>query len=130
MHAVVLDMDRAEGIAVFAEHTRLNVLIDSAGVMRFEELDRTRDLADAEATITTNLLGPIRLTDALVEHLSRRPDAALVNVTSGLAFVPLTAAPTYSATRPPSTATPSRCGRCWPARPRSSSWSRTRCRPT
>ena len=104
MHAVVLDIDGSEALTAFAkrivaDHPRLNVLINNAGVMRFEALDRSRDLADAEATITTNLLGPIRLTNALVEHLSRQPDAALVNVSSGLAFVPLTAAPTYSATK-------------------------------
>src|SRR3546814_2950976 len=60
----------------------------NAGIMRFESLDRRSDLTDAEATITTNLLGPIRLTNALIDHLSARPDAAIVNVTSGLAFVP------------------------------------------
>ncbi len=81
------------------EHPKLNVLVNNAGVMRREDLDRTRDLADAEATITTNLLGPIRLIDALVEHLAGRRDAAIVNNTSGLAFVPLVATPTYSATK-------------------------------
>ena len=104
MHAKQLDIEDADAIAAFAqrviaEHPELNVLINNAGIMRFEALDRSRDLADAEATITTNLLGPIRLTDALVEHLADRPDAALINVTSGLAFVPLTAASTYSATK-------------------------------
>jgi uncharacterized oxidoreductase len=77
----------------------LNVVINNAGIMRFEALDQARDLSDAEATITTNLLGPIRLTDALTEHLLGQPDAALINVSSGLAFVPLTATPTYSATK-------------------------------
>src|SRR3546814_13770326 len=48
-------------------------------------------------TITTDLLGPIRLTNALIEHLSARPDAAIVNVTSGLAFVQLLTTPTYNA---------------------------------
>src|SRR3546814_11160774 len=67
--------------------------------MRFESLDRRSDLTDAEATITTNLLGPIRLTNALIDHLSARPDAAIVNVTSGLAFVPLLTTPTYNATK-------------------------------
>ncbi|MFX9825939.1 SDR family NAD(P)-dependent oxidoreductase, partial [Acinetobacter baumannii] len=75
------------------------VVINNAGIMRFEALDQRRDLADAEATVTTNLLGPIRLTNALIGHLGRQPDAALVNVTSGLAFVPLVSAPTYSATK-------------------------------
>lgn len=82
-----------------AEHPSLNVVVNNAGIMRFEVLDRARDLSDAEATVVTNLLGPIRLTNALVEHLSRQPNSAIVNVTSGLAFVPLVAAPTYSATK-------------------------------
>ena len=82
-----------------AEHPSLNVLINNAGIMRFETLDRARDLSDAEATVATNLLGPIRLTNALVEHLGEQPDSAIVNVTSGLAFVPLVAAPTYSASK-------------------------------
>jgi len=49
--------------------------------------------------VVTNLLGPIRLTDALIDHLKGRPDAAVINVSSGLASVPLVSAPTYSATK-------------------------------
>jgi uncharacterized oxidoreductase len=104
MHALVLDVESGEGVADFADrllaaHPAVNVLVNNAGIMRSEVLDRARDLADAEATIATNLLGPIRLIDALVEHLSAQPDAAIVNVTSGLAFVPLTTAATYCATK-------------------------------
>ena len=55
----------------FDSHPTLNVLVNNAGIMRFEALDRSRDLDDAEATITTNLLGPIRLTNALMDHLDR-----------------------------------------------------------
>lgn len=104
MHAMVLDIESADDIATFArrvvaEHPNLNVLVNNAGIMRFEALDRKRDLFDAEATVTINLLGPIRLTDALIDHLSGRPNAAIVNVSSGLAFVPLVATPTYSATK-------------------------------
>lgn len=104
MHAMPLDIADARDIAAFAkrivaEHPTLNVVINNAGIMRFEALDQARNLSDAEATITTNLLGPIRLTDALIEHLLGQPDAALINVSSGLAFVPLTATPTYAATK-------------------------------
>ncbi|KQR84167.1 SDR family oxidoreductase [Sphingomonas sp. Leaf343] len=104
MHAITLDVESAEGVADFAArllaaHPAVNVLINNAGIMRFETLDRARDLADAETTVTTNLLGPIRLTNALIEHLVGQADAAIVNVTSGLAFVPMVAAPTYSATK-------------------------------
>lgn len=104
IHTMTLDVESAEGVADFASRVlasfpALNVLINNAGIMRFEALDHARDLADAEATITTNLLGPIRLTNALIDHLLAQPDATIVNVTSGLAFVPLVATPTYNATK-------------------------------
>lgn len=104
MHALPLDIEDPAAIPAFAEtliarFPDVNVLVNNAGIMRFEALERARDLSDAEATITTNLLGPIRLTNALVEHLATRPDAAIVNVSSGLAFVPLVATPTYSASK-------------------------------
>jgi uncharacterized oxidoreductase len=104
IHTVTLDVESAEGVADFAARVlasfpALNVLINNAGIMRFEALDHARDLSDAEATITTNLLGPIRLTNALIDHLVAQPDAAIVNVTSGLAFVPLVDTPTYNATK-------------------------------
>jgi uncharacterized oxidoreductase len=104
MAAYTLDIDDPEAIQAFArkvveDHPALNVLLNNAGVMRYEDLTSRRDLIDAEQTITTNLLGPIRLIDALVDHLGGQADAAIINVTSGLAFVPLPKAPTYSATK-------------------------------
>lgn len=104
MHAMTLDIEDAQAIEAFARdlisaHPQLNILINNAGIMRYEPVDTRRDLADAEATVTTNLLGPIRLTNALVDHLAGQSDAAIVNVTSGLAFVPLIATATYSATK-------------------------------
>ncbi len=104
MHAIELSVESAEGVADFAKrllaaHPAVNVLVNNAGMMRFEALDRSRDLADAEATIDTNLLGPIRLTNALIDHLVTQPGATIVNVTSGLAFVPLVTTPTYNATK-------------------------------
>jgi uncharacterized oxidoreductase len=56
-------------------------------------------LMDAEAIVTTNLLGPMRLTAALLPHLKKQPAATVMNVSSGLAFVPLTLTPTYCATK-------------------------------
>ncbi len=104
MHAVPLDVESADSIEAFAsalvaEHPGLNVLVNNAGIMRREDPTARRDLADAEATIVTNLLGPIRLTNALIDHLKNASDPAIVNVTSGLAFVPLPATATYSATK-------------------------------
>jgi uncharacterized oxidoreductase len=104
MTAYAVDVDDAHAVenfarAVTAAHPALNVLINNAGIMRNEDLTTERDLADAEATIVTNLLGPIRLINALISHLKAQPDAAIVNLSSGLAFVPFAKAPTYSATK-------------------------------
>jgi Short-chain dehydrogenase involved in D-alanine esterification of lipoteichoic acid and wall teichoic acid (D-alanine transfer protein) len=99
MSAMTLDIDDPAAVEDFAQrlvaqHPALNVLVNNAGIMKLEDASTRRDLADAEATIVTNLLGPIRLTNALVDHLTAQSGAAIVNLTSGLAYVPLTAAPT------------------------------------
>ncbi|MGC5749695.1 SDR family oxidoreductase [Gluconobacter sp. NFX36] len=104
MHALTLDIESADGIADFSDrllkaYPDLNIVINNAGIMRFEDLTKTHDLTDAEDTITTNLLGPIRLINALTDHLVKQQDAVIINVTSGLAFVPLTTTPTYNATK-------------------------------
>jgi uncharacterized oxidoreductase len=104
MFAVELDVAEPASIdaaarTLVADHPDLNILINNAGIMASEDLGGSRDLGIAEATVTTNLLGPIRLTNALVDHLKSRPDCAIVNLSSGLASVPLVSAPTYSATK-------------------------------
>jgi uncharacterized oxidoreductase len=85
---------------IISEHPNLNVLVNNAGIMRKEELaGRASDGKDAEESIATNLLGPIRLTNALLPHLRSQAASTVINVTSGLAFVPLVATPTYCATK-------------------------------
>jgi uncharacterized oxidoreductase len=84
-----------------ASHPSLNVLINNAGVMHTEDLligDATQ-AEIAETTVAVNLLGPMRLTAALLPTLFGQPHAAVVNVTSALAFVPKAVAPSYSATK-------------------------------
>ncbi len=91
---------RALAAQAIAEFPALNVLINNAGIMRPEKLlAQQPDLADAEAIVATNLLGPIRLTAALLPHLQKQPRAAIVNVSSGLAFLPMARTPTYCATK-------------------------------
>ena len=105
MASVALDVADPAAVQAFAErvpqdHPALNVLINNAGIMQAEDaLAEPFDLRDSEATIAINLLGPIRLTAALLPHLRRQRAAAVVNVTSGLAFVPRADTPTYSATK-------------------------------
>ena len=103
MQAVTVDVTDPQDIVRLgnelpAQFPALDVLVNNAGIMRAEDVTK-HDLADAEATVTTNLLGPIRLTAALLPQLRARDRAAVLNVTSGLAFVPLSATPTYNATK-------------------------------
>lgn len=105
MKSITVDMADPASVRNFAarlaeEFPKLNVLINNAGIMRPENLlSPEPETGDAEATILTNLLGPIRLTTALLPLLRNQPRATVMNVTSGLAFVPFTIAPTYSATK-------------------------------
>jgi len=103
MSAVELNMDDASSIAGTAaqltrDYPALNALVHNAGIMRPEDVKKG-ELETAEAIITTNLLGPIRLTAALMPHLLRQPAATIFTVSSGLAFVPLAFTPTYNATK-------------------------------
>jgi uncharacterized oxidoreductase len=85
---------------VLARHPDLNVLVAMAGIMRMEDWHK-RDsfLASAESVVTTNVLGPIRLLAAFIEHLQDRPDATIITVSSGLAFTPLVFTPSYNASK-------------------------------
>ena len=80
-------------------HPRLNVLVNNAGIQQPENLLDPASLPIAEDHVTTNLLGPIRMTYAFLPHLVTRDAAAILNVTSALAFVPFPLTPTYSATK-------------------------------
>lgn len=105
MKSLTVDMTDPAGTRAFAaylaeEYPSLNVLINNAGIMRPENLPAQQGgPADAEAMVLTNLLGPIRLTAALLPMLKSQPRATVMNVSSGLAFVPLAMTPTYCATK-------------------------------
>jgi uncharacterized oxidoreductase len=103
MKSAVLDIENADTIRSFAaqlvkDYPQLNAVIHNAGIMHPEDL-KSGSVAEAEATLTTNLLGPIRLTAALLPQLLAQPQAAVMTVSSGLAFVPMAMTPTYCATK-------------------------------
>ncbi len=82
---------------VLARHPDLNILVTMAGIMRIEDWRQPETfVASAESVVTTNVLGPIRLIAAFVEHLRSRPDATIMTVSSGLAFTPLRVTPSYN----------------------------------
>jgi uncharacterized oxidoreductase len=103
--ALTLDISNADSISSFvkeliAQHPALNAVIHSAGIMRAENLHTAPDyLGDAEETITTNLLGPVRLNAGLLPYFLKQPAATIITVSSGLAFTTLARYPTYCATK-------------------------------
>jgi len=104
MAAIELDITDPDSIqaaakTLIADYPDLNVLINNAGVMMLDHADKPVDDELALSTVTTNLLGPIRMTSALVEHLKAKPDAVIANVSSVLGFVPMAVSAVYSATK-------------------------------
>ena len=104
MQSMTLDIADPNSIRSLADEAArrfpaLNVVINNAGIMKAEDIPAADYLRVAEDTVTTNLLGPIRLTAALLPHLLRQPHSAILTVSSGLAFVPMAMTPTYSATK-------------------------------
>jgi len=105
MHFRTLDIADATAVAdssarIRADFPELNVVINNAGIMPNEAVTAPDYApAAAEATVATNLLGPIRLTAGLLPHLMTRDRAAVMFVSSGLAFLPLAVMPTYCATK-------------------------------
>jgi uncharacterized oxidoreductase len=105
VHALRSDVSDPKAVAALHEKlTRefpsLNILINNAGIMRKIGLrDPGADLLDLNREIETNLSGPVRMVKQFLPHLQTRHASAIVNVTSGLAFVPLPISPVYSATK-------------------------------
>jgi len=104
VHAFMSDVSDPRAIAtlydsVLAHFPALDTLINNAGVMRNLNLNKHRDLLDVTREIDINLSGPIRMIQQFLPHLKTRRGALIINVSSGLAFVPLPISPVYSATK-------------------------------
>jgi uncharacterized oxidoreductase len=103
MECLVFDQDNPAQVRDLAAELqkrfpKLNVLINNAGIQRVEDLI-SGAIADAEATINTNLLGPIRITAALIRQIMGQPQGAIMNVSSTLAMVPAAMLPSYCASK-------------------------------
>jgi uncharacterized oxidoreductase len=104
MQSVELNVEDPASIAAVAkklivEYPKLNVLINNAGIMQIDDAAGVVDEPVLVSTITTNLLGPIRMTSALIEHLKEQDAATIINVSSVLGFVPLAMSAVYCSTK-------------------------------
>lgn len=92
------DIDRVAA-QLIRDYPTLNVLINNAGIMPFDDPSGRIDDAVSRQILETNLLGPIRLTSALIEHLKAQPRATIIHNTSVLAYVPIATNAVYSASK-------------------------------
>ena len=78
----------------------LDILVNNAGIQRYVDLKKGFDeLKSGEDEITINFVAPVELTSLLIDHLMKRPSAAIINVSSGLGFMPMLDTPIYNATK-------------------------------
>ncbi|MFZ4403343.1 MAG: SDR family oxidoreductase [Pseudobdellovibrionaceae bacterium] len=105
IHTIQSDVSSsAEIVKLFNQVTEkfpdLNILINNAGIMRTINLHDTQGgLDNLTNEIEINLNGPIRMVKQFLPHLKQKKSAAIMNVSSGLAFVPLPISPVYCATK-------------------------------
>ena len=104
MDYVVLDVTDAQSIQaaaqeVLSRYPALNVVINNAGIMPFDNAAGALDDAQAVTLLNTNLLGPVRVSAAFIGHLKQQPDAVMIYNSSILAFLPLATNALYSATK-------------------------------
>jgi uncharacterized oxidoreductase len=81
---VELDVTNPTNIAavttkLIAEFPKLSVLINNAGIMMPDNAAGAMDEELLVSTVTTNLLGPIRMTSAVIEHFKKQPYAVVIN---------------------------------------------------
>ena len=84
---------------VIKNYPSVNILMNNAGVQLDTNLTETVDLEKVNEEVTTNLIAPIHLGSLFTPHLKNSAGAAIINITSGLAFVPIAFMPVYCATK-------------------------------
>jgi uncharacterized oxidoreductase len=105
LHTIQSDAGNPEDIKnlydqVTKLYPTLNILINNAGIMRKINLhDTTMDLENINQEIAINLSGPVRMVNQFLPQLKTKKHAAIINVSSGIAFVPFAISPVYSATK-------------------------------
>ncbi len=80
-------------------YPEINILINNAGIQREIDFRKGEEDWQGDSEVMINLDACFHLTALFTQHLSRQKEAAIINVTSGLAIVPLTITPIYSATK-------------------------------
>lgn len=104
MESIELDISSRQSIreaagSLIANYPKLNVVVNNAGIMHIDDAATAIDDELIASTIETNLIGPIRLTSALMEHLKKQRSSTVMIVSSVLGFIPMASTAVYSSTK-------------------------------
>lgn len=104
IHTIQSDVSKPADIAslyddVIRAFPDLNIIINNAGEMRQLVVHDAHDLYDVTREIDINLMGPIRMIQQFLPHLKKQKNAAILNVTSGIALMAFPLTPVYSASK-------------------------------
>jgi uncharacterized oxidoreductase len=104
LHTIQSDVSKEADILnlynqVTKEFPALNILINNAGEMRKIVMHEENELGDLTREVAINLVGPIRMAQQFLPHLKKKSDAAILNVTSGIALMAFPLTPVYSASK-------------------------------
>ena len=104
LETIVCDIADAGQREILAEQViekfeDVNILINNAGIQLPADLSDKLNLNKLNNEIETNLIAPIYLTSLFIHHLKTKEESAVINISSGLAFVPLAFVPVYCATK-------------------------------
>ena len=81
------------------EHSKLNILLNNAGIQCHRDFNHDGAIDKLEEEVAVNFTAPICLISELLPLLKKQPQAAILNVSSGLAFSPMADVPVYCATK-------------------------------
>ena len=97
----VSDSLQRENIAatIIKEYSDVNILMNNAGIQLVADLTKPVNIENIKLEIETNLTAPIHLGSLFATHLATKSDAAIINISSGLAFTPIAFMPVYCATK-------------------------------
>ncbi len=104
VHVIQSDASKPEEMdallrQVITQFPACDTLFNNAGIMRNLNLNDRRSLTDVTRELDINLNGPVQMVQAFLPHFKSRPNALIVNVSSGLAFIPFPLSPVYSAAK-------------------------------
>lgn len=105
LEIIQCDISNEDSVTALVQEVRqkysgLNFLINNAGMMRMWNIQKAiTNIKEQKEEILTNVFGTIQLTQSLIPHLSKQKNSAILNVSSALAFAPMSAMPVYNATK-------------------------------